>query len=168
MTENKRFKFICDDENCFFKDMDNVIDCYEVCNLLNEFDKENKELKLQYSNLKRQKDEFFKGAMENASCVKQLEEEVDYWKKRALLLENKYGERVTQKKNLFTVINHCGMLMGETKTNYLLPIQSTKALCIMFNYLYRHGELPTAIDTGKWWENEEFQEYYEEAEWDEE
>ena len=41
MTENKRFKFICDDENCFFKDMDNVIDCYEVCNLLNEFDKEN-------------------------------------------------------------------------------------------------------------------------------
>lgn len=85
MTENKRFNFICDDENCFFKDMDNVIDCYEVCNLLNEFDKENKELKLQYSNLKRQKDEFFKGAMENASRVNQLEEEVDYWKKRALI-----------------------------------------------------------------------------------
>lgn len=38
MTE--RFKFICDDENCYFKDNDKEIDCYKVVELLNELNDE--------------------------------------------------------------------------------------------------------------------------------
>ena len=44
MTE-KRFKFVCDDENCYFKDNGKKIDCYEVVDVLNELIDENKKLK---------------------------------------------------------------------------------------------------------------------------
>ena len=45
MTENKRFTFVCDDENCFFKDNDKVLDCYEVVDKMNELAEENQDLK---------------------------------------------------------------------------------------------------------------------------
>ena len=48
----KRFTFVCDDENCRFKDNGETIDCVEVVDLLNEqqatisaLKKENIELK---------------------------------------------------------------------------------------------------------------------------
>lgn len=71
-------------------------------------------------------------------------------------------------ENMFVVVNHNGMkFLAETKTNYMLPIVDMEALCIMFNYLYRHGELPN-VDTDGWWKKKEFQEYYEEDEWSKE
>lgn len=44
MTD-KRFKFICDDEKCFFKDGNEALYCYEVVDLLNSLYKENEQLK---------------------------------------------------------------------------------------------------------------------------
>lgn len=41
----KRFKFICDDENCFFKDRNKALYCYEVVDLLNSLSNENEQLK---------------------------------------------------------------------------------------------------------------------------
>ena len=41
----KRFKFICDDENCFFKDGNKALYCYEVVDILNSLSDENEELK---------------------------------------------------------------------------------------------------------------------------
>ena len=68
-------------------------------------------------------------------------------------------------KNLYAVVKINGKIsIGEKKTHYLLPIANPKALCIMLNYLYRHGELPSARGTPFWWDKKEFQEYYEEDE----
>lgn len=36
MMSEKRFAFVCDDENCRFKDNGKTIDCVEVVDLLNE------------------------------------------------------------------------------------------------------------------------------------
>ena len=36
MMSEKRFTFVCDDENCRFKDNGKTIDCVEVVDLLNE------------------------------------------------------------------------------------------------------------------------------------
>lgn len=44
MTD-KRFKFICDDEKCFFKDGNKALYCYEVIDLLNSLYEENEQLK---------------------------------------------------------------------------------------------------------------------------
>ena len=44
MTD-KRFKFICDDEKCFFKDGNKALYCYEVVDLLNSLSDENEQLK---------------------------------------------------------------------------------------------------------------------------
>ena len=41
----KRFKFICDDEKCFFKDGNKALYCYEVVDLLNSLSDENEQLK---------------------------------------------------------------------------------------------------------------------------
>ena len=41
----KRFKFICDDEKCFFKDGNKALYCYEVVDLLNSLSNENEQLK---------------------------------------------------------------------------------------------------------------------------
>ena len=40
----KRFKFICDDEKCFFKDWNKALYCYEVVDLLNSLYEENEQL----------------------------------------------------------------------------------------------------------------------------
>ena len=40
----KRFKFICDDEKCFFKDGNKALYCYEVVDLLNSLSDENEQL----------------------------------------------------------------------------------------------------------------------------
>lgn len=47
----KRFKFICDDEKCFFKDNDKALYCYEVVDLLNSLFDENEQLKEQREEL---------------------------------------------------------------------------------------------------------------------
>ena len=44
MTD-KRFKFICDDEKCFFKEGNKALYCYEVVDLLNSLYEENEQLK---------------------------------------------------------------------------------------------------------------------------
>ena len=41
----ERFKFICDDEKCFFKDGNKALYCYEVVDLLNSLSDENEQLK---------------------------------------------------------------------------------------------------------------------------
>lgn len=41
----KRFTFVCDDENCRFKDNGETIDCVEVMDLLNTLHEENQQLK---------------------------------------------------------------------------------------------------------------------------
>lgn len=69
-------------------------------------------------------------------------------------------------ENLFIVVNHESgtQFLGETKTNYMLPIGSPKAMCILLNYVLRNGDLPVT-DTMNWWNKEELQEYYEEDDW---
>ena len=47
----------------------------QLVDLLNELAEENKEIKIQYDNLKAQRDEFYHGARENANRVGQLEKE---------------------------------------------------------------------------------------------
>ena len=67
MTE--RFKFICDDENCYFKDNDKAIDCYEAVELLNTLNDENGRLK---SENKRLTDKLNKTALELVDeCISQ-------------------------------------------------------------------------------------------------
>lgn len=58
MTE--RFKFICDDENCYFKDNDKAIDCYEAVELLNTLNDENEQLKKDCSILVQSNQEYRK------------------------------------------------------------------------------------------------------------
>ena len=40
----KRFKFICDDEKCFFKDGNKALYCYEVVDILNSLFDENEQV----------------------------------------------------------------------------------------------------------------------------
>ena len=49
----KRFKFICDDEKCFFKDGNKALYCYEVVDLLNSLSDENEQLKKEVEDLKQ-------------------------------------------------------------------------------------------------------------------
>lgn len=72
-------------------------------------------------------------------------------------------------ENIFCVVKHenRGDLLAETKTNYLLPIASPKAMCILLNYVLKNGDLPV-VDTWNWWDNEELQEYYREDEYESE
>lgn len=78
MTENKRFKFICDDENCFFKDDDKVIDCLEVVDLLNELHEENQQLfacKEFCNSLKKENEALKSSNMEMEDYLARIEEE---------------------------------------------------------------------------------------------
>lgn len=69
-------------------------------------------------------------------------------------------------ENVFIVIKRGEMeFLAETKTNYLLPFASPKAMCILLNYVLRNGDVPV-VDILDWWNNEEFQEYYREDEWE--
>lgn len=56
-----------------------IVDVYnqadKICDKFNELAEENKEIKIQYDNLKAQRDEFYRGARENANRVGQLEKE---------------------------------------------------------------------------------------------
>lgn len=69
-------------------------------------------------------------------------------------------------ENIFCVVKYenGADLLAETKTNFLLPIASPKAMCILLNYVLRNGDLPV-VDTLNWWDNEELQEYYREDEY---
>jgi len=58
-----------------FKFKDEWLTDKEVVDKLNELAEENKEIKIQYDNLKAQRDEFHRGARENANRVGQLEKE---------------------------------------------------------------------------------------------
>ena len=58
-----------------FKFKDEWLTDKEVVDKLNELAEENKEIKIQYDNLKAQRDEFYRGARENANRVGQLEKE---------------------------------------------------------------------------------------------
>jgi hypothetical protein len=66
-------------------------------------------------------------------------------------------------KNMFIVVKHENgtLFLAETKTNYLLPIADSKAMCILLNYVLRNKDIPV-VDTMNWWNKEELQEYYEE------
>lgn len=57
-----RFTFVCDDENCRFKDNGETIDCVEVVDLLNKLYEENKQLRRQNKALKENSlvDAYFK------------------------------------------------------------------------------------------------------------
>ena len=62
-------------------------------------------------------------------------------------------------ENVFIVVTRNGMtFLAETKTKHLLPVASSKAMCILLNYVLRNGDIPNT-DTNHWWENEEFKEY---------
>ena len=87
MTQNKRFRLVNELGDYHIKDGDDEL-CYDLCspsmakenwnnvvNRLNELAEENKEIKIQYDNLKAQRDEFYRGARENANRVGQLEKE---------------------------------------------------------------------------------------------
>ena len=50
-------------------------------------------------------------------------------------------------------------VLGETKTNYILPIGSVKAMCILLNYVLGEGDLPKGIDTMGFENREELQKY---------
>lgn len=50
----KRFKFICDDEKCFFKDGNKALYCYEVVDLLNSLSDENEQLKNENVKMKKE------------------------------------------------------------------------------------------------------------------
>ena len=69
-------------------------------------------------------------------------------------------------ENIFIVVNHESgtQFLGETKTNYLLPIADPKAMCILLNYVLRNKDLPV-VDTLNWQDKEELQEYYREEDW---
>ena len=69
-------------------------------------------------------------------------------------------------ENMFIVVNHEGgmQFLAETKTNYLLPIASPKAMCILLNYVLRNQDVPNE-DTNNWWLKAKYREYYEEDDW---
>lgn len=66
----------------------------------------------------------------------------------------------------FVVLHRNGMrFLGETKTNYVLPVANIEAMCILLNYVYVNGDIPN-VDTLGWEKNEELQEYLQEDEWE--
>lgn len=79
-------------------------------------------------------------------------------------LEELYKENQELKKrpteNMFAVveINDKLTVLGELKTNYILPFASLKSMCIILNYLSRNGDIPD-VSVYEWWEKEEYQEY---------
>ena len=107
MTE-KRYSLVyyADKGGAFIKDNENGIEWYhdsrasllEIVNELNELDEKNKEIKTQYDNLKAQRDEFYRGARENANHVGQLEKENEELKQQLDSLQTK--------KNLSSIHTH--------------------------------------------------------------
>lgn len=71
-----------------------------ICDILNELNEENKEIKIQYDNLKAQRDEFYRGARENANNVGQLEKENKELKQKIESLKMEIAElRESEKDN---------------------------------------------------------------------
>lgn len=59
----------------------------------------------------------------------------------------------------FAVVHRNGMkFLAERKTNYLLPVASVEAMCILLNYVYINKDIPN-VDTVGWEKREEMQEY---------
>jgi len=88
-------------------------DKQDVTNLiaeLNELAEENKEIKIQYDNLKAQRDEFYRGARENANRVGQLERENKELKK-----ENQYIKNTIQ-----TMLNNERTHIGQSVLKQLI------------------------------------------------
>lgn len=69
------FDNICRQKDGMDKDFAEVIDLVDLIDDINKLAEENKEIKIQYDNLKAQRDEFYRGARENANRVGQLEKE---------------------------------------------------------------------------------------------
>lgn len=69
------FDNICRQKDSMDKDFAEVIDLVDLIDDINKLAEENKEIKIQYDNLKAQRDEFYRGARENANRVGQLEKE---------------------------------------------------------------------------------------------
>ena len=64
----------------------------------------------------------------------------------------------------FAVAHINGMkFLAERKTNYLLPVASVEAMCILLNYVYINKDIPN-VDTVGWEKREEMQEYLREDE----
>jgi len=71
---NRRVHVVLDNGK-FWNNFMTQYDADKTCRKLNELAEENKEIKIQYDNLKAQRDEFYHGARENANRVGQLEKE---------------------------------------------------------------------------------------------
>ena len=72
-----------------------------------------------------------------------------------------YSKTDETKQNLFAVaeLSNGIKMLVETKTNYILPVASLKAVCILLNYAAQHNDVPE-MEYHNWWEDEKFQKYY--------
>ena len=50
-------------------------------------------------------------------------------------------------------------VLKETKNNVILPIGDIKAICILLNYVMTYSDVPSSVNTAKWWEKEVLQKY---------
>ena len=78
----KRFVFVCDDENCRFKDNGETIDCVEVVDLLNEQSERIKSLEMELDLIANTK----------LFSRRKLEEENEQLKKENEQLKNKLNK----------------------------------------------------------------------------
>ena len=88
IQNEKRFTFVCDDENCRFKDNGETIDCVEVVDLLNEQQATIDQLNLAIDDLLSPTscDEVKKENEQLRNIIKQKEEEEQLYAKEILRL----------------------------------------------------------------------------------
>lgn len=90
-----------------------------ICDILNELNEENKKIKTQYDNLKAQRDEFYRGARENANNVGQLEKENEELKQSIHDWQGSYDELYEdnlelekENKEFKSILQDMGLIMS--------------------------------------------------------
>ena len=122
MTE-KRYKEVDVLDNVIYIN-ENIIGYQQLCDLLNGYDKENEQLRLQLNLCSDQRNEFHRGARENVNRVGKLKKENEQLKQTLRMVEKRadkvYEDNEQLKNHIQELQNHLKRLENENIQNYTL------------------------------------------------